>query len=265
MTIRLISQCSKSLDFGPRKGWPDVMPPIVWRDQLLCGFSRVDGEALDLSDKHFVDLWRACHPELALCEFSRFMVAFEREWPDLYIELREALAAIYGWRWSDRLNQTIRLLSASPRVFQEFADTKKMSLRDFSPLLALKDTYDILPFFEALPGMIISKFEAVRALELFVELHLMGRPINDILPASDNGSLYVRRLEKWRQPQASEHDEEWRKTVTNWPWPAQVQAEWQRFGDQGGIEIKIRTTSPDDFQKKLERLAEIPDTWSTKS
>lgn len=261
----MISQCGKSLGFTPRKSWPAVMPALVWRGQLVCGFEREDGEALDLSEKNFVDLWRACHPELGLCEFSRFMMALEREWPDLFIELREALAAVYGWRWNDRLNQTIGIIDRLPRSFQEFADNKKMSLRDFAPLLAVKDTREIFPFFEALPAMVISKFEASRALELFVELFLMGRPLNDILPASDNGSLYVRRLEKWRQPQTSEHDEEWRKTVGNWPWPSQVQAEWQRFGDQGGIEIKIRTTSPDDFQKKLERLAEIPDTWSNKS
>lgn len=242
------------------------MPALVWRGQLLCGFDRADSApALDLSGKNFVDVWQACHPELGLCEFARFMCLLEREWPDLFKELREALAAVYGWRWSDRLWQMLQVLVKLPLAFQNFADNKKMSQRDFAPLLAVEDVSVLRPFFDAVPGMVISKFEATRALELFVELFLMNRPLNDLLPTSDNGSLYVRRLEKWRQPQANEQDEEWRKTVNNWPWPAQVQAEWQRFGDQGGIEIKIRTTSPDDFQKKLERLSEIPDTWSNKS
>jgi hypothetical protein len=232
---------------------------------MVCGFNRVEGEALDLSEKHFVDLWRACHPEMGLCEFARFMSSLEKEWPDLFVEWREGLAAIYGWRWSDRLAQLLAVLARLPLAYQEFCDNKKMSARDFAPLLSVENLADIRPFFEALPPMTSSKFEATRALELFVELFLMGRPLNDLLPTSDNGSLYVRRLEKWRQPLAAQGDEEWRKTVNNWPWPAQVQAEWQRVGDQGGIEIKIRTTSPDDFQKKLERLAEIPDTWSCKS
>jgi len=264
MLIRSISQCGKSFDFSPRREWPAAFPAMAWKGQLVSGFSRVDGDAVDLSEKAFVELWQACHPELGLGELSRFLMALEREWPDLYVECREALAAVYGLRWSDRLEQMLRALSRCPLAFQEFADVKKMSVRDLAPLLAA-DLAAVQPLLEEFPRMMISKFEATRALELFVELVLMGRPVNDLLPTSDNGGLYLRRLEQWRKPRAFDGDEEWRKTVNAWPWPAQVQAEWQRFGDQAGIEIKIRTTSPDDFQKKLERLAGIPDTWSSKS
>ena len=232
---------------------------------MICGFGRVDGECLDLSEKHFVDLFQACHPELGLGEFSRFMIALEREWPDLFVEWREALCAVYGWRWSDRLYQMLCVVYLCPREFQNFIDEKKMSVRDLAPLLAVEDVRVVADLLRELPRMMISKFEATRALELFVELFLMGRPLNDLLPSGDNGGLYVRRLEQWRKPNSSEQDEEWKKTVNAWPWPSQVQAEWQRFGDQSGIEIKFRTTSPDDFQKKLERLLTIPDTWSCKN
>lgn len=265
MNTRPIAQCSKSFDFSPRQQWPEVLPPIVWKGQLVCGFQRESGEALDLSEKHFVDLWRACHPSLGLGEFSRFMVALEREWPDLFVEWREALCAIYGLRWSDRLHQMMCVIFLCPREFQTFLDEKKMSARDLAPLLAVEDVRVLADLLRELPRMMISKFEATRALELFVELFMIGRPLNDLLPTSDNGGLYVRRLEQWRKPQSSASDDQWRREVNEWPWPAQVQAEWQRFGDQAGIEIKIRTTSPDDFQKKLDRLATIPDTWSCKS
>lgn len=268
MLIRSISQCGKAFDFGPRRAWPAVFPAIAWRGQLLCGFDRAESDALDLSEKQFVELWQACHPELGLGELCRFLMSLEREWPDMFVECRESLVAVYGLRWSDRLDQMLRVLHRCPREFQQFVDLKKMSVRDLAPLLAAENAGGIeslRPFLDELPRMMISKFEAGRALELFVELLMMNRPLNDLLPTSDNGGLYVRRLEQWRRPRSSEQDEEWRKTVNAWPWPAQVQAEWQRFGDQAGIEIKIRTTSPDDFQKKLERLADIPDTWSGKS
>lgn len=241
-----------------------AMPAIAWRGQLLCGFERTEGEALDLSEKQFVELWHACHPMLGLAECGRFLERLAREWPDMYLECREALTSIYGWRWSDRFEQVIHVLPRSPLEFQDFVDAKKMAVRDLAPLLSV-DITAVTPLLAELPRMMISKFEAARALELFVELLLMGRPLNDLLPTSNNGGLYVRRLEQWRRPQSAQLDEDWRRTVNTWPWPAHVQAEWQRFGDQTGIEIKIRTTSPDDFQKKLERLAGIPDTWSSKS
>ena len=41
-----------------------------------------------------------------------------------------------------------------------------------------------------------SKSEGVRALELGVELFLLDRPLNDLLPNSDNAGAYLNRLER---------------------------------------------------------------------
>ncbi len=273
MIIKPISQCSKVLDFSPRRVWPAALPVLSWKGHMVCGFDRAaasapaasQAEAVDVSDRLFLDVWQACHPELALAELARLTAALQNMNREFFVEIGEGLFALYGLRLNDRLMQVLEVLVGCPREFQTWCDDKKMSARDLAPLLAVADVREISPLLLELPKMMISKFEGARALELFVELYLMGRPLNDLLPTSDNGGLYVRRLERWRRPGASERDEEWRKTVGEWPWPAQVQAEWQRFGDQAGLEIKIRTTSPDDFAKKLERLSEIPDTWSTKN
>jgi hypothetical protein len=108
----------------------------------------------------------------------------------------------------------------------------------------------------------LSRSEGVRAMELGAELFMMGRPLNDILPSGDDGAAYLKRLEKWRRPNSLGRDEQWRETVKQWPWPSQVQGKWQRFGDQSGLEVNIRSTSPEDFHRKLERLLSIGDAWN---
>lgn len=265
MILKPISHCSKVLDFSPRREWSPVLPALVWKDNLICAFKRDSGEAVDVSEHLFLEVWKACHPELGLGEIARLVACIRRFNGEFFVEIGSGLLALYGLRLNDRLGLILDVLVQCPREFQNWVDDKKMAARDLVPLLAVADVAEISPLLLELPRMQISKFEGARALELFIELYLMGRPLNDLLPTSDNGSLYLRRLEQWRKPETLERDEEWRRKVGQWPWPAQVQAEWQRFGDQAGLEIKIRTTSPDDFQKKLERLAEIPDTWSTKN
>ncbi len=265
MQLTPILRCGSELNFEPRQAWPEVLPPVSWRGQLLCGFGRMGGDALDLGDKLFLDVWRACHPHLGLAELARARQRLESVWPELYLEVRYSFFSSYNLRWCDRLDQVLEALNHAPFEFQNLVDEKSVSVRELAPLLSVNSVDEIEPLLKALTTLTLSRFELSRALELAVELYLMGRPLNDLLPTVNNGGLYVRRLEQWRKPESSQADEEWRRTVRNWPWPAQVKAEWQRFGDQAGLEVKIRTTSPADFQKKLENLLAIPDSWSCKS
>jgi hypothetical protein len=264
MVIKPITQCYRELDFQPRTTWPTVLPAFAWRGYLLCGFERRSGDAVELATSSLVDVLLSVYPELGLAEMARFSALMERAMPELYLELREAMFSAYGWRWCDRLAQTMILLRSLPFKFQSWVDEKKVSARDLAPLLALPNRDEFQPFVTALVQLPVSKSEGVRALELGVELFLMGRPMNDILPSTDVPSAYLHRLERWRRPLSGEHDELWKSDVAQWPWPAHVHGQWQRFGDQAGLEIKIRTTSPQDLSKKLERLQSIGETWSCK-
>jgi len=264
MQTTSIAQCGKDLDFQPRRQWPAALPAYAWRGQLLCGFGRESGMALDLFELQrapLIEALKAVHPKLALCELARLSSALERTWPEMFMELREGLFQEYALRWSERLEQTLRLLKDTPPSFQEWTGEKDLGARDLSVLLALTAPREFDPFLEALPRLNLSRAEGVRAMELGAELFMMGRPLNDILPSGDQGATYLRQLEKWRRPNSSGQDEQWRETVKHWPWPSQVQGKWQRFGDQSGLEVNIRSTSPEDFHKKLERLLAIGDTW----
>lgn len=265
MPFRPILQCDRSLDFKPHMVWPRAFPALAWQGLLLTGFERREGQALDLYKNNrctWLEAVTACYPELGLAELARLYQGLKLARPELAEEFQVNLFAEYGLRWCDRLNETLQALLLTPLEFQQWSDEKKWGVRDLAPLLVLKDVNTFSVFFSALPGLPLSKSQAVQALDLVVELSLLGQPLSDLMPTGSDGEVYLKRLQKWRKPRSSASDEQWSKTVMEWPWPAQVQGQWQRFGDQSGLEIKIRTTSPQDFHKKLERLISIRDTWS---
>jgi len=238
---------------------------MAWQGLLLTGFDRRIGEALDLfesSHATFMEAITACYPELHFCELSRLFANLKRARPELAQELTANLFAAYGLRWCERLSDTVNAILQTPVAFQKSVDEKKWGTRDLAPLLALKSPGEITPFLTALSEMPLGKSQAVQALEWVIELYLLGRPLNDLMPADHDGDAYMRRLKQWRKPVSVNSDEQWTRTVGQWPWPAHVQGRWQRFGDQAGLEIKIQTTSPQDFHKKLERLISIRDAWS---
>ena len=271
MHLKPIMQCSRELAFQPRAAWPDVLPALAWRGHLLTAFARRQGEALDLGAISLVDALKSAYSDLTLGEMARFLSALQVSQPEAFGEFREPLLAAYGLRSSERFAQTCALLLQTPLEFQNWVDEKKLGARDLAPLLALTESATsgerapFVPFLAALVRLNISKSDGVRALELGVELFLMGRELSDLLPSGENPALYLRQLEKWRRPRALAQDESWRQEVGQWPWPAQVQGSWQRFGDESGLEIKLRATSPQDFSKQLERLDSIRETWSCKS
>lgn len=266
--ISSISQCGKDLDFLPTRDWPAALPAIAWRGQLVCGFTREQGAAFDVSVLQragLISTLKACHPELGLAELARLSARLEQTWPDLFVELRAGLHQEYGLRGGERLSETLGALRLTPLVFQQWVDARRVSPRDLAPLLALPKPEEFYPFLEALPPLGFSRSDGTRALELGVELFLLGRPLSDLLPSQNTAARYLQALERWRRPQAAARDEEWRADVERWPWPSQVQGQWKRFGDQSGLEINIRTTSPEDLGRKLERLTSIGSAWSCKS
>lgn len=260
-----IAQCANKLNFEPQNPWPSALPACAWKGHLLCGFERPGNSAVidlfHLQHASLVEAIKACHPHLGLAELGRLSFALKSSCPEIFQEIRDHLFQEYSLRWSERLEKTLDVLVGTPFSFQKWVDEKSLGTRDLSVLLAIPHPSEFSDFLVAIAEMGFSRNEGVRAIELGAELFLMGRPLNDLLPSDPNGSSYLRKLEKWRRPQSLGRDEEWKERVSKWPWPSQVQGRWQRFGDQSGLEITLRSTSPEDFQKKLERLISIGDAW----
>lgn len=267
MTLTPIAQCDKALDFKPRSPWNPVLPAYAWQDVLLCGFERERGEAVDLwryGQIRFTAAFTACHPTLGLGELARLRQLLVQRLPEWSEDAD--LYAFYGFRWSDRLSETLSWLESADRAFQDWVDEKKLGPRDLAPLLTLPSSPALNEFLEIFRTLPLSKSQATRALENIVDIHLMGRPLKDLLPVTgESAENYLSLLEVTRRPMTAAGDERWRSEVSRWPWPSQVQAEWRRQGDQAGLEIKLRATSPQDFRKKLERLNQIGEDWSCKN
>lgn len=272
MQISDISQCGSDLNFGPRRPWPKALPALAWQNQLLCGFDRVNDSACDqkvidlgsLEKNEWVEILKYLHPQMGFAELSRLSLLLPKVIvAELFDEWCTALFGAFEYRWSDRTQQLCAVLAHTPLTFQNWFDDKSLAPREASPLLALPDLHAFESVLLGLVNAQLSRSEGARALELSVELLLMGRSAEELLPQANESSGFVRRLEQWRFPMSSENDELKRQEVRRWPWPSQIQGQWQRFGDQTGLEIKIRTTSPQDLTKKLERLMTIPQTWSS--
>ncbi len=247
-----ILQCGKNLNFKPRRPWPSALPAFAWKGELISGFERSTGLDLQLAQKAtLVEAVKAAHPELSLPELARFTRALRVLWPDLFKEVREHLFKEYSLRWSERLEATLNVIASAPESFQDWASERDLGAREFSALLALPNPLEFHPFLEAMTHLDLTRSAGARALELGAELFMMGRPLNDLLPSGGDGDSYLRQLERWRRPVASGTDEQWRETVRQWPWPAQTKASWQRFGDQSGLEVSIRSTSRRNFARSL--------------
>lgn len=265
MTKPLIAQCDKSLDFKPQREWPKALPAFAWKGVLLTAFERTEGHALDLGGPQgstFLEAITACYPELGLAEVARLMTSLTQTNPEWARENQHGLLTAYSLHPSDRLMATLKMLSSTPHEFQTWVDSKGLGARDLAPLMAVEDVAALNDFLRSLAITEFSRSQGVQAMEWVVELFLQGRPLSDLMITSSNVPQYLANLERWRRPEAARQEDEWRNTVDTWPWPAQVQGQWQRFGDETGLEIKIRTTSPQDFAKKLQRLQTINDTWS---
>ncbi len=267
MVMTSITQRDIALDFQPRKAWPTAFPAFAWCGQLLTGFQRTESVVIDLFELRrgtLVECLVSCYPELGLAELARLTTNLHNVWPETYLEIRDDLFRAYGLKRSERLDDTLKALAFLPLKFQEWVDVKKLGARDLSPLLALKSPKEFAPFLQAMVELELSRADGVKVLEMGAELFMMGRSLNEILPTQKNGEQYLRQLEKWRKPNTLGSDEQWKEDVTKWPWPSQVQAQWQRFGDQAGLEIKMRATSPEDLHKKLQQMSSIGDNWQVR-
>lgn len=264
MSFTSISQCAKSLDFEPRQSWPHALPAMSWKGLLLCGFERIGGGVVDLFSTQNVSLKEAliaCHPKLGLGEISRLSQKLAAHDQALFDQTMEGLLHHYQLRWNDRLKVTLDKLVLTPKEFQHWVDDKSVAARDLAPLLAVDKIDSLNDFIIALTRLPISKSEGILALELAVDLFLMGTPINDLMPTDSKPALWLEKLQVLRKPEAAQKDLEMREKVSRLAWPANVQAQWVRQGDESGIEIKLRVKTPQDLGAKLEKLSSVGEAW----
>ncbi len=254
--LKDISQCSKVLDFSPYSPWPMGLPAVAVNGVVLAGFAQtvVFDHQVDFADQESVaSLFRSFYSELTAVELAKLaQKASENGLAWFPIEL---VFSKFQVRWSEQTEKICRVISKAPMGLQKFAAEKRWSVGDFSPLLSAQ-ALRLEPLFHIFIERNLSRSLSVQALELYVELLLLGTVEAEILPRpQEDSDLWLKRLRVLRYPQSAKADELAGAQLKDLPWPGTSTARWTRQGDKAGIELKLFVANPMDLKKYVQSLA----------
>jgi hypothetical protein len=114
-----------------------------------------------------------------------------------------------------------------------------------SILRSLKDVSTFEKVFLWLARSSASKSVGVKALESICECVEMGQSIDTILRVLEVTPMdkHLGQIQKWRYPMSTERDDKKKADWLALPWPAHSQIQWQRQGDEAGVEVKLFISS----------------------
>ena len=261
-TFTPIANCKSNLNFLPAQIWPDALPPYAFQGELLCGFDLQKGYAINLIGNTPVDFIKLLHPQLSFFELARLHHKIKKWHNSMDANeskcLLESLWSLYGYKLRDSLVQTIDIAVNLPHEVQLFGQQKKWNPQDLSPLRAVSNLNILNSFWKSLITSSLSKTDATRALELFVELTLMEFPDESInLKTNESANDWLKRLHETRYPISTTQDAQAEQLVKKVHWPLRSEARWLRKGDLSGIELKIFFTHPTELKKALIKLDQV--------
>lgn len=261
-----MSQCDNCLNFQPLQEWPASLPAVAVNSIVLAGFSQelVFNHQIDAknSDK-IASLFRSLYFELTFVEMSRLILkAKNHSWFPLAL-----IAQKFGWQANEQFFLIADRLNEMPAGFQKWCSDKKVSPLDLLPLLSAGDL-DLKFLFHDILQFNLSKSLGVKALELGIELMLMGNKPEEITSQrlltfigrdQTPGEAWIETLKHMRFPETAKRDLAHEQKMTSLPWPGTSHAKWTRQGDRAGIELKLFVTQPSDLKKYLQSLSKVQD------
>jgi len=254
--LKDISQCNKCLDFSPQIPWPLGLPAVAVNGLVLAGFSQtvVFDHAVETSDKETIaGLFRSFYSELSAVELANLeskVAASDITWFPVDLIFNK-----FQVRWNDQTKNICRLIANLPPGLQKFSSERRWSIGDFSPLLAAK-SIRLESFYHVFIERNLSRSISVQALELCVELLLIGKDQAELLPLpQEDSDHWLKRLRAIRYPQTTSADEMANTLMKGLPWPGTSTARWTRQGDKAGIELKLFVANPLDLKKYAHSLA----------
>lgn len=262
-----ISVCLRNFNFNPDSKWPDLLPAYCFGNELLCAFDRTNGPVFSLDDPSLLGdqtrsatqrlpaLFKAIYPELGFFELIRLTDLLPQDHGFLL-----ELWGYYGYRWKESLDLLAKKLNQLPLPIHRFLQNKKMGPQDLAPLRAMPSLEILAPIWPALMTSSFSKSEMTQALELIVELLLLGKTNEEVLPdhATDKPSTpslgWLQKLKAHRFPKTTQQDQSADEKIRNLSWPLKSEARWARRGDLSGVELKLFFSHPQELQRALARL-----------
>jgi hypothetical protein len=251
MENRDILQCDKSLDFGPRAGWPERLPAYAWpeggRFYLLCGFEKKSGGAFAL-EGDLSSILKDIYQTLSLPELARLQVACDK-----HLKRHVDLSPLAGYRLPADWPALAKKISQTPREFQDWLSDKNVSPRELA-FLKLVEAPSVTPLFDAILKNNSSKSQGLMNLERACELYGMGHALERILSRAADGEAWARDLFALRNPTTATRDADRETRLKQLPWPAHTQIRWVRQGDQSGIEVRFHIFSEKDLDRQIHGL-----------
>lgn len=257
------SQCSKDLNFEPRTSWPGGLPAVAVNGYLLAGFDQSMAFHHQYSENDpegIANLFRSLYFDLSFGELATLWKASSSvAWFPIHQIIQK-----FGFQPSEHFFSIAEQLLNAPIGFQKWAQEKKLGPLDLAVLIS-GQKLNLSPLFLKILTMKFSKSHGVQALELGIELLLMGKTISDLQldhlqdPSPLAAEKWLEHLRQTRFPETLERDQETKEKMESLPWPGSSSIRWARHGDKSGIELKLFVSNPSDLKKYLQSLSKVQD------
>jgi len=257
MKFQPILLCKKDLDFAPKEEGSHLLPPLVWRGQILWGFQHPYTEALVLEDQSPLELiFKKLYPALSPEELSRLVKKLKNTQYRATIPELLKTYEIYDIESTMELCQWISQL---PMTVQQWTQSRQFTFGHFKSIRPLKPTTidDLAHWFTKLITLRASQSLAIKCLELAVELKGLGQEPSMLLENSKNADEAYQALSQARYPKSYSWDEMQNQKVKALAWPLHVQPRWMRQGDTGALEIRLKATGEKDIEKQIQGLSKL--------
>jgi hypothetical protein len=253
MKVRSLSECDHQFDFFNRRPLKSGFPVLAWGSHIITPVQEgKDVVSLNPNTTHLEQLIYDLYPDLSLMELARLE---ENLWK-LDLNIFNQILEKYSLSPSENLSQTLDILRKAPEDFQNWAHEKRISVRDLAPLRT-GESRDLHFILEQIVRARATRQQGVQILEIAAELFHSDAPIAEIMSLSEAAEIWLAHLKKMRYPMASAADLEMQNKIRALAWPAHVEAEWLRRGDQTGLQIKFFAQSQTELSKQLEKLKSI--------
>lgn len=246
-----LQECVRNLNFSPEAPWPAQLPVFCFKNELLCGFERQEGMAVDLSAGDLPPSLKALYPEISFPELARLTDKVSND-----EILQKELWELYGYRYKENLLDVAQQVLKLPLEVQRWLHQKKFGPQDLAPLRSLTEIATIQEFWPLLIQSHYSKSDGAKIIELLVELTLMEKPISQLLPQREI-SFWLKQLQEMRHPMITQNDANAEKKIRSVAWPLKSEAKWARRGDRAGVELKLFFSHPQELKRSLERLQQV--------
>jgi hypothetical protein len=241
------------------------LPAVAVNNVVLAGFeqSMVFNHSIDWKNREAIaTLFRSLYSDLS---FAELVLLWEKSSAFDWFPFSE-IAGKFHFQANAHFFSVAKALLNTPVGFQNWCADKKLAPQDLSPLLAA-GSRDLKPLFLKILALQLSKSLGVQALELGIELLLMGQSFADLqidleeekasVDTASQAESWLDFLRHKRFPQAFARDNEAQSMMKKLPWPGSSQVRWTRQGDKSGIELKLFVSNPSDLKKYMQSLSQV--------